>query len=293
MKKIFIPFAVLFLILGVAFGSLANANNRPDQAVTLETPLITDGPDDVTSDNTPTFTFSGPSEAEFYCQIIETGSGDENFQNCSSPYTSKPLEPGEYEFQVYASANRGEDVSEAAYYNFEVLTSKPNPPTLNKQFLELKLTNENYILISFKPASGVSGSFCQLDSGEVQPCRISKYYKRLSHGRHTFKVYSVNSAGVRSDTVSHSWTVDTVKPKITFTRKPLAQNKSKQAVFAWRVSEPVQKEKSSCTLRNTVYKFCSSPKTFRPKRGGNTFIVRVRDEAGNSARAYYSFRQMR
>ena len=286
------PLAGLFVLLGVVFGSLTSANSRSAQAVTLATPIITSGPAEIGSNTRPTFTFSGPSEAGFQCQIIEAGSGDNNFQSCASPYTSKPLEPGEYEFQVYASANQGKGVSEIAYYDFEISTAKPEKPIL--RITPAKLTNKTSALITFRLGKGASGGLCKLDAGKLEPCRTSKYYRKLSNGRHTFTVYSVTSAGVRSDlAATYSWVVDTVKPKITITRKPDRKNQAKRVTFAWRISEAVNTERSVCSLKKTVYKPCSSPKTFRPKRGGNTFIVRVRDRAGNSGTAVYFFRQMR
>jgi hypothetical protein len=299
MTKIVFSFSALFLILGVVFGSLANANDRTNQAVALETPIITSGPGEFTSDTTPTFAFSGPSEAGFECQVVAGGELGDNFQACTSPYTvAQSLEDGEYEFQVYASTNRGENISEVAYWDFTVTTKNPDEPTLRTT--PAKRTKDKAALISFRAANRSLTSFCKLDNNKETSCRSSAYYRNLSDGNHVFRVYSQDEAGNKSKTVTYRWIVDTKRPVIKFTQTPKPQNNTKRVTFKWSVNEEVRPVSESgspkyakCSLGRSSQVDCSSPASFRPKRGGNTFIVRVRDLAGNSGYAYYRFRQLR
>lgn len=296
MKKLLVSLASLFLILGVVFGSLASANSRQNQAVTLETPIITNGPGEFTNNKTPTFVFSGPSDSGFYCSIVEIGELEGDFVECTSPYTvNSPLQDGEYEFQVYASANRGEDISEIAYWDFTVATQIPAQPVLRTT--PAKYTKAKTALFSFRAADYSLSSFCQLDNQPVQSCRRSVFYRNrnlLTDGWHVFRVYSQDQAGNRSKTTSYYWLIDTKRPVVKFTKKPKQSNKAKRVTFSWRVSELINPEKTICKLgRKTTDCSNRSSISFRPKKGGNTFLVSVRDRAGNSGFIFYRFKQLR
>jgi hypothetical protein len=62
---------------------------------------------------------------------------------------------------------------------------------------------------------------CKIDAGSFQTCPSPKQYFLLSEGQHTFQVRAKNASGDLDPTPpQHTWTVDSIDPRITFTERP-------------------------------------------------------------------------
>ena len=72
---------------------------------------------------------------------------------------------------------------------------------------------------------------------------------------------------------------DTTAPDTTITKHPNAKTRKKQATFEFTASEPGAT--FECSLDGKPFATCSSPDTFKVKKGKHSFEVRAHDAAGN------------
>ena len=94
--------------------------------VAPQTTLLT-GPEDVSGDHTPTFTFEASEPATFRCRF-----DSEAFQPCTSPFASPEMADELYTFQVRATDAVGNADKTPATQTFEILT----PIALTQEFAE-------------------------------------------------------------------------------------------------------------------------------------------------------------
>lgn len=73
-------------------------------------------------------------------------------------------------------------------------------------------TTETQANFKFIGTDDVVAYKCQLDSAAAVDCVSPLNYPSVTAGAHTFKLFGVTSAGVKSDPVSYQWTVSTVAP---------------------------------------------------------------------------------
>src|SRR5262245_18329129 len=87
-------------------------------SATASAQTIDSGPQKITTDATPTFTFTGEAGSTFECAIEPTGA----WKPCSSPY-SVQLPDGEYVFTVRATDGAGNVEANPPRWAFTVDTS--------------------------------------------------------------------------------------------------------------------------------------------------------------------------
>ncbi|MEQ1875334.1 MAG: hypothetical protein ABL958_01720, partial [Bdellovibrionia bacterium] len=89
------------------------------------------------------------------------------------------------------------------------LISQPNNPT-------------NSLAATFDfnatDANGIQGYACEIDGGGFGACTAPKtYVGPLGQGSHTVLIRATDNAGLTSNTITHTWTVDSLSPTVAFT----------------------------------------------------------------------------
>lgn len=120
---------------------------------------------------------------------------------------------------------------------------------------------------------------CKVDAGGYAPCTSPFTTPGLADGAHFVRVRATDGAGNTDGTAAQrSFTVDTVAPETTFTRKPGRQVTTRRVRFGF-AAEPGAT--FQCRLDGGAWRACTSPRVIRVKKGRHTFAVRARDVAGN------------
>jgi hypothetical protein len=105
--------------------------NPPTRAFTVDTAFVDTtieaGPDGLTSDTTPSFTFSSTTTgATFECRIDGPSSSVPTYAGCSSPFTAPALRSGEYVLKVRAKRPDGKADSTPAERSFKIDADAPD-----------------------------------------------------------------------------------------------------------------------------------------------------------------------
>lgn len=147
---------------------------------------------------------------------------------------------------------------------------------------------------TFGFAGGADASYeCQVDAGAYAACTSPFTTAALANGTHTFRVKATDAAANTDATpATRGFTVDTVAPNTTFTRKPAKTTTKKRVRFAFTSSE--SGSRFECRLDKGSWRACVSPKAVRVKKGRHVFLVRAIDAAGNvdATPALYRFRRV-
>jgi hypothetical protein len=150
---------------------------------------------------------------------------------------------------------------------------------------------------------------CKLDGGSYQPCSSPKRYFLLPEGQHNFEVRGKDASGnVDQTPAQHTWTVDSLDPKVTFTERPGTATgpsrwdewvtNDRTPAWAWTVNDANPGGSPRCDLYDETndrdimdYEACSSPFAFEGELpdGDYYFQVETRDEAYNYGYAYNEF----
>jgi hypothetical protein len=166
---------------------------------------IDSGPSGVTTDSTPTFTFSASESVTFECRL-DVGA----FEPCSGPgdsHTTAPLADGLYTFEVRATDGYNATI---ASRSFEV-DSTPDPPDTNPPETRIDrgpASRSSKKRAKFRFSSNEAGSSfeCKLDRAAFAPCDSPKRYRDLAAGRHRFQVRAIDAAGnVDPTPARHRW----------------------------------------------------------------------------------------
>jgi hypothetical protein len=95
-------------------------------------------------------------------------------------------------------------------------SSDTTPPDTTVTSAPPSLTNSRQANFYFSSTEDNSIFECSLDGGAWQACSSPKDYANLSDGQHTFSVRAKDFVGnVDPSPASRTWTVDTLKPKVT------------------------------------------------------------------------------
>jgi hypothetical protein len=146
---------------------------------------IATGPNGLTSDNTPVFTFKSDTGKTFECQI-DGGA----FQACSSPVTTTPLPDGPRRFTVRATDAAFTVEVSPSTRTFTIDTVAPDTRFTKKapkRFFKKK--------VKFKFASSEAGAHfqCKLDGRAWRACGSTFKYG-VKRGKHTILVRAVDKA---------------------------------------------------------------------------------------------------
>jgi hypothetical protein len=194
-------------------------------------------------------------------------------------------------------------------------TAEPPPPDTAPPDTALKekpsaLSSDVNARFAFRSSETGSTFECKLNSGIYQTCAAPKKYFLLSEGQHTFQVRATDAAGNTDQMpAEHTWTVDSLDPKVTFTERPgyatgpdeyddwITNDRS--PTWAWTVEDSNLNPASvSCYLYDYTNSRtiipgepCSSPYTFEGEfpDGYYDLEVSAEDKAYNYGEAHNYF----
>ncbi|HEY6653893.1 MAG TPA: Ig-like domain-containing protein [Solirubrobacterales bacterium] len=158
---------------------------------------IDSGPSGATTDQSPTFTFSGSDTAgpvSFQCSI---DTGTPSFRTCSGPGNSdtfpSPLAARSYTFRARATDQAGN--SSVATRSFSVQTPKPAgapETTITKGPKKTQKTRPKFKFTSSDPSAAFQ---CKLDKSQFAPCASPFKTPKLRPGKHKLQVRAVGAGG--------------------------------------------------------------------------------------------------
>ncbi len=178
----------------------------PTRAFTVDTSAIDTtleaGPEGLSNDATPSFTFSSPvTGATFECKIEGAGSSIPAFADCSAPFTAPKLQSGAYTFKVRAKKGALTD-STPAERSFTVDATAPDTTITDGPAEGSKTTNRTP---TFTSASSEAGSTfeCRVDNTAKEgvdtvawgDCPAAYKLAELDGGQHTLEVRATDQAG--------------------------------------------------------------------------------------------------
>jgi hypothetical protein len=138
----------------------------------------------------------------------------------------------DYRFIIYGRDRAGN------YYRSEVFSSEI-PLILSTEIIAyspgVAVTNSSTMTISFVSDEPTATFECTLNDGTPVPCVSPVTYDGLADGRYTFWVNAVKGSQGDEEGASHSWTVDTVPPFITWIA---ATTTTTTIQIDWVTSEP-------------------------------------------------------
>jgi hypothetical protein len=176
----------------------AAANQDPTPAsrtFTVDTlppdPSIDGGPEGVTNNPTPTFTFSADEAATFACRVDAAAFGE---CSDSSFHTTPSLADGVHTFKLRARDQAGNTAY--THQRYRVDTTPPNTVITSVVKNSAKKTaTVNFTGTDTPPESLPLHFLCKLDAGASTQCANGKkVYKQLAVGAHTVTVTAIDAA---------------------------------------------------------------------------------------------------
>jgi hypothetical protein len=121
---------------------------------------------------------------------------------------------------------------------------------------------------------------CSLDNAAFAACSSPRALTGLAEGERSFRVRIVSS-GVPGEPTERRWTVDTVKPLVTFTQVPPGEGSPSDVDVAWEAGEPATFQ---CSQDGRPQAPCASPMRLAGLGPGtHSLSVLAVDRAGNVA----------
>ncbi len=250
--------------------------DSPDSAADLEAPQteITDGPDEISRDTSPTFEFTATEVAAFWCSV-----DGEAPLPCDSPYT-RSLGDGPHTFAVRAVDvdGNGDETPAERVWSIDtvapetVLISAP-PPSDNSVTVRFEFTSpERNVVFD-----------CALDGGSYLPCLSNDRFGPFSDGAHSFAVRAHDRAGnVDSTPAIYAWSIDSSTPDSEIITGPSGSTSSTSASFTFVSPDAGGGAMYECALDGSGFSTCASPRNYTGLgEGEHAFSVRVRDAVGN------------
>jgi len=235
---------------------------------------ITAGPDGLTNDRAPVFSFESTKPGStFACQLDGGGAVP-----CQTPFQAGPLAEGAHTFSVTATDALGRADPTAATREFTVDTTAPRT-TLDA--VPGPTTNDRTPQFAFSSELGATFT-CAFDGGAAEPCTSPFTAPPLAEGFHTMRVTATDAAGnVEGAPPSFGFTVDTITPQTTITGGPDGATDVAAPTFTFSGSEPGVTFR--CSIDGAALAVCASPFTVAPALidGPHTFRVQATDAAGN------------
>jgi Ca2+-binding RTX toxin-like protein len=256
------------------------------------TATITGPPPDPSGGKSVAFAFQASESATFSCSL--EGPKPSAAAACASGVTYSNLTNGTYTFRVMATDAAG-NVGEPAVYSWRVDNSieEPPPPIPDTAIVSRPpaVTNGTTAEFGFTATPAAGAAFeCRLDAAAFAACTAPQAYTGLAGDgaatgtQHTFQVRAKNSSGTDPSPASYTWTVDTVRPRLSLTERPPEPSTSHDAAFSFAADEPATFTCSLTGPKTSVPSPCSSPVSYPGLPDGSyTFEVTAADLAGNPA----------
>ncbi len=250
--------------------------------VTTPDTTIPTGPDGLTNDNTPTFSFGGSDNRTSDADLLYSYKVDAGEWSAYSGETSVTLggdaglDDGPHTFYVRAKDAVGNVDESPAERSFTVDTAGPDTTISSGPSGDAVSTSASF---SFSSEEGASFQ-CKLDSeSSFSSCTSPKGLANLSNGSHAFHVRAIDVVGNVGPVTSRTWNVDTTLPNATITSGPSGSVRSTSARFSF------SSEGSSfrCSFDGGPYEECYSPKSYFGLHDGVHLLrVKATDVPGNN-----------
>jgi hypothetical protein len=188
-----------------AAGNSAIATRTFQVDATPPSVSVDSGPSGLTSDQTPTFTFSATDTAgpvPFFQCSIDTGTA--SFGVCSGPGNSdapaSPLADASYRFRVRAIDTAGNSAIASRAFTVQTAVNPPPPATAPDTTITKgpkKKTSKRRPKFKFTSTQAGATFQCKLDKGAFAPC-TSPFTpgNKLRFGKHVLRVQAVGPTGV-------------------------------------------------------------------------------------------------
>jgi hypothetical protein len=250
---------------------------------TLPSVSVDSGPNGLTNDATPTFTFSATDSVgpvSFECSI---DTGTPSFGACSGPGNSDtpgaPLTQGPYTFRVKATDAASN--SDIATQTFEVDTTPPSVAIDSGPSGTITDQTPTFTF-SGTDAHGPVTFQCSIDSGTASfsacsgPGDSDTPASPLAGGAHIFRVQAMDAAG-NSAVSTRSFTVQLPQPpappETTITKGPKKKTTKRRPKFKFTATQAGST--FQCQVDKGQFAPCTSP--FKPpKLGLGKHVLRVR-----------------
>ncbi len=250
---------------------------------------IDTGPDGLTSDSTPTFSFSAPG-ADFECSVDK---GTASFGPCSGAGTHTPspaLADGSWTFRVRATDGAANQAT--ATRGFQVDTAAPPAPALGSS-APASPANHNAPRVLGSATAGTtvrlygggacSGSPLATLSPEVLAAGVE--VSVADDSTTVFRATATTVAGnVSGCSEPLSYVEDSTAPDTQIGAKPASLVNSATASFSFTGSDPGGSGAASfeCRLDAGAFASCTPPRGYTAlAEGAHSFDVRAIDSAGN------------
>ena len=235
---------------------------------------IDSGPSGLTSDETPTFTFSS-SEAgsTFECRVDADA-----WASCTTPKTTASLTDGAHTFEVRATDQAGNVDPTPAARSLIVDTTAAQTTIDTGPADQTNDTTPTFALSADQPGSTFE---CRVDGGAWVSCTSPHTTASLVDGAHNFEARATDPVG-NVDPTPASWPfiVDTAAPQTTIDSGPSGLTGDPTPTFAFSASQAGST--FECRVDAGAWASCTSSQTTASLAdGAHTFQVRAMDPAGN------------
>src|SRR5207245_1102106 len=181
-----------------------------------------------TSQTSASFSFtSSKTGSTFQCKL----DGGAN-TTCTSPTSYTGLAAGSHTFTVTATDPAGNTGTASSTWTID--TSAPTV-TITAQPANPTSSPDETLNVDTSDNSGSLTLVCKLD-GVTVTCSNPSTLTGLADGTHTYTVTATDAAG-NSTTSTFTWTIDTVKPAVTFSAQPANPTNSTSASFSFSSSK--------------------------------------------------------
>lgn len=249
----------------------------------LPTETITKTPAEHTASTSATFAFStATSEATFECAIDA-----EAWEPCTSEKTYSGLGEGSHTFRVRAVYGGLSDASPASY-EWTVEATAPPKLTFTEEPAAISPSSTGKFAFGEVQAGGTIE--CSLDAGAFAECSNPQEFTGLSEGEHVVQARQKNKAGLTSEAIKYTWTVETAVPQTpTITNEPAEHSSTTTAKFEFgslKAGDTLE-----CAIDGAEWKPCASPLELTGlSEGAHEIAVRQTSKSGvHSEEARYAW----
>ncbi len=250
--------------------------------------IIDSGPNGLTNDSTPSFTYHSTLTGSTFQCSVDGGA----YVSCpGTGYTTPPLTDGSHTFSVKATSGAGHVDPTPASRTFTV---DATPPNTTIDYGPEGATNDGTPAFGYSSDDPDARFECKLDSAAFAPCGNGAFEAEnaLSEGAHTFTVRAVDRAGNPDPSpASRSFSVDATPPTVSIQSGPSGATNNPKPIFTFTSSGA---SSLACAIDAEAtegdepsYGACTTSTSHTPllplSDGPYTFRVRASDEAGNQA----------
>lgn len=247
---------------------------------------LTAMPAAITPSTSASFQFSGVGIVSYECSLDNAA-----YAACVSPKAYSALAAGSRSFKV-RGANAAGIKSADVSFSWTVDNAAPTAAQMTSGFASIGLNKSGQISFSSTDSlSGIKEYQCSFNNAAYAVCTSPRVLTAVE-GVNLFKVKAFDLAGNVSAESTSSFTVDSIKPTLSFTQTPGSSTTSTSAQFVFTSADINGSGIAStqCSLDNATFANCTSPKDITSLSvAAHKFSVQVKDRAGNTTTVEHSW----